>query len=98
MVGHPWVGNPVNIWDIYAEYNANTAKSQAFGFMFNSVPVETEIAQLNSVYEQYYKDVAFGVIDIDQGIADFNKALYDAGLQKVIDEKQRQLDEWLASK
>ena len=98
MVGHPWVGNPANIWEIYAEYNANTTKSQAFGFMFNSVPVETEIAQLNSVYEQYYKDVAFGVIDVDQGIADFNKALYDAGLQRVIDEKQRQLDEWLANK
>ena len=45
-----------------------------------------------------YKDVAFGVIDVDQGIADFNKALYDAGLQRVIDEKQRQLDEWLANK
>ncbi|MFR8317007.1 MAG: DUF3502 domain-containing protein [Catenibacillus sp.] len=27
----------------------------------------------------------------------WNDALYTAGLQKVIDEKQRQLDEWLAT-
>ena len=97
MCGYPWVGNEADIWEVYAEYNANTTKSQAFGFLFDSVPVETEIAQLTSVYNQYYKDVGFGVLDVDEGIQTFNDALYDAGLQTVIDEKQAQLDEWVAA-
>lgn len=96
FAGHPWVGNPVDIWDQYREYNAGMMVSKAYGFIFDSRPVATEEAQLNSVYEQYYKDVAFGAIDTEQGIKDFNDALYAAGLQTVIDEKQSQLDAWLA--
>lgn len=97
FAGHPWIGNPSDIWEQYREYNAGLMKSKAFGFTFDSRPVATEEAQLNSVYQQYSKDLAFGVIDIDKGIQEFNDALYAAGLQKVIDEKQRQLDEWLAA-
>lgn len=98
FAGHPWVGNPTDIWAQYEKYNAETTPSKAFGFTFNSLPVSTEIAQLNSVYEQYYKDIAFGAVDIDAKIKEFNDALYAAGLQKVMDEKQSQLDTWLASK
>jgi putative aldouronate transport system substrate-binding protein len=70
--------------------------SQAFGFTFDSRPIADEQAQLNSVLEQYQADLAFGAIDIEQGLTAFNEALYQAGLQKVMDEKQRQLNEWLA--
>ena len=56
----------------------------------------TEEAQLNSVFEQYKKDVAFGAVDTESGLKEFNDALYAAGLQTVMDEKQRQLDAWLA--
>jgi putative aldouronate transport system substrate-binding protein len=38
------------------------------------------------------------VVHPESGIAEFNDALYDAGLQDVIDEKQRQLDAWLAGR
>lgn len=96
FAGHPWKGNPPDIWDQYLEYNANLLTSKAYGFVFDSTVVATEEAQLNSVLEQYKKDVGFGVIDVDQGIQDFNDALYAAGLQKVMDEKQKQLDDWLA--
>jgi putative aldouronate transport system substrate-binding protein len=96
FVGHPWVGNPADIWDQYAAYNAGLMTSQAFGFTFDSRPIADEQAQLNSVLEQYQADLAFGAIDIEQGLTAFKEALYQAGLQKVMDEKQRQLNEWLA--
>ncbi|MEG1427270.1 MAG: DUF3502 domain-containing protein, partial [Oscillospiraceae bacterium] len=60
--------------------------------------IATEEAQLNSVEEQYKKDLAFGAIDIEAGLKEYNDALSAAGLQKVMDEKQKQLDEWLAKK
>lgn len=97
FAGHPWEGNPVDIWEQYGAYNDGLMKSKAFGFNYNAAPVTNEIAQLTSVYEQYSKDLAFGVVDIDSKIKEFNDALYAAGLQTVMDEKQRQLDEWLAN-
>lgn len=98
FASHPWVGNPPDIWDQYREYNNSLIKSKAFGFTFDSRPVATEEAQLNVVYDQYGKNLAFGIVDdLEKGIKEFNEALYAAGLQKMIDEKQRQLDEWLAS-
>lgn len=98
MCGHPWTGNVADIWDVYAEYNGNTRKSQAFGFMFDQTKVADQIATCNDVYNQYYKDVGFGAVDVEEGIKKMNDALYGAGLQDIIDEKQAQLDAWLASK
>ena len=72
-------------------------KSKAFGFSFDDTPVATEVAQLVSIEEQYLKDLAFGAVEIDGKLQEFNDALYAAGLQTVMDEKQRQLDEWLAN-
>ena len=96
FAGHPWTGNPADIWDQYAEYNSSLMVSKAYGFTFDSRPVATEEAQLNSVEEQYKKDLAFGAVEIESKLKEFNEALYAAGLQTVIDEKQKQLDAWLA--
>jgi putative aldouronate transport system substrate-binding protein len=98
FAGHPWAGNPPDIWDQYRKYNAGLLVSKAFGFTFNSVPVANEEAHLNTVRDQYWNDVAFGVVDIEPRLREFNRALYDAGLQWVMDEKQQQLDAWLAKK
>lgn len=37
-----------------------------------------------------------GCVDLDTAYPEFIQKLYDAGLQRVIDEKQRQFDAWLA--
>ena len=34
--------------------------------------------------------------DVDQTVAEMNQKLYDAGLQKIIDDMQKQVDEWAA--
>ena len=97
FAGHAWVGNPADIWDQYKVYNDGLMKSKALGFSFDDTPVATEVAQLVSIEEQYLKDLAFGAVEIDGKLQEFNDALYAAGLQTVMDEKQRQLDEWLAN-
>ena len=96
FAGHAWEGNPPDIWDQYETYNSGLIKSQAFGFNFDSSKVATQEAQLNSVSDQYLNMLAFGTVDIDSTLKEFNDALYAAGLQDVIDEKQTQLNAWLA--
>ena len=96
FVGHPWAGNDADIWEQYDEYNASNIRSMAFGFNFDSTVVSNEISACDTVYQQYYRDLSFGAIDPEANIDAFNDALYGAGLQTIMDEKQAQLDAWLA--
>lgn len=96
FAGHVWEGNPLDIWEQYKEYNAICLKSKALGFTYDSTGVVNEITQLTSVQDKYLKDLSFGVVDIDSTLKAFNDELYAAGLQKVMDTKQEQLDAWLA--
>ena len=97
FVGHAWEGNDPDIWEQYEDYNASLLESKAFGFTFDPTPVTNEIAACNSAFDQYDNDLFTGSIDIDEGLAAMNDALYNAGLQTIMDEKQRQLDEWFAA-
>lgn len=94
---HVWQGNDPATYEVYQQLRDEAKVSPAYGFSFDSRPVLNEIAALTAVRDQYANTIGSGSVEPEQAIADFNKALYDAGLQKVIDEKQRQLDEWLAA-
>jgi len=99
FLGYVWEGQPEDVWQQYKEFNDSALKSKAFGFIYDSSSVATELTALASVQEEYYKALETGsVSDVDATIDAFNKKLYDAGLQKVMDLKQTQLDAWLASK
>lgn len=97
FIGYIWNGQPEDVWQQYRDFNAEALKSKAFGFMYDSSSVSTELAALNSVKEEYYKAIETGsVSNVDETLKVFNEKLYAAGLQKVMDLKQQQLDEWLA--
>lgn len=51
---------------------------------------------MDNLYDQYAVPLMCGSVDIDSTLEAFNQALYDAGLQQVMDAKQEQLDAWLA--
>lgn len=96
-VGSIWNGQPEDIWQEYQDFNDSAQKSVAFGFMYDASSVANELVALNSVKEEYANALATGsVSDVDATLKEFNEKLYAAGLQKVIDTKQEQLDEWLA--
>ena len=99
FIGYIWNGLPEDIFDEYAKFNDSALKSKAFGFTYDPTSVSTELASLTSVKAEYAPALECGsVSDVNAILAEFNKKLYDAGLQKVIDLKQKQLDAWLATK
>ena len=53
-------------------------------------------AAVTDVISQYIGQITTGSVDPEPAIEDFNQALYNAGLQDIIDAKQEQLDAWLA--
>ena len=74
----------------------NAEVSYYLGFTLNTTPVETELATVNSVFQEYLGQVRSGISDpaiIDEYLA----KLEAAGVQTVIDEAQAQLDAWIAA-
>lgn len=96
FIGYIWNGRPEDIWDQYIAFNDSADWSIAYGFMYDASSVSNELTALQNVYNQYYKALCTGSMDPETGIDQFNEALYAAGLQKVMDVKQEQLDQWLA--
>ena len=98
FIAHPQTGNPANLWDMYADFNNNALVSIGSGFTFDSSAVSTQYTAVDNVYSQYQKAIEFGFSDPETAIAEMNSAMMTAGLQDIIDEKQRQFDAWLATK
>ena len=77
--------------------NALKHKSVALGYSFISNSCTNEIAAISSVLSKYLTSLEYGMVnDLDATYNEFIQALKDAGIDKVIEENQRQLDEWLA--
>ncbi|MEK8129938.1 ABC transporter substrate-binding protein [Paenibacillus filicis] len=91
---YTWVNEDPNLWDQYRRFNTSAEKSPALGFLFNPESVKYEVAACNSVIQQYTGALNAGEFDPDVMLPRFIEALKGAGMDKVIEEKQRQLDEW----
>lgn len=76
--------------------NKNSAKSKVFGFTFDSTNVKTEYSSVLNVVNQYLPGLNCGSLDPDKELPNFIKALKDAGMDKIVAEKQKQLDAWTA--
>lgn len=80
-----------------SDYMYPNAKSSEFlGYTFDPSSVSTEVTAVTAVIGQYAPALACGTVDPDEMIPEFNKALKDAGMDKIIEENQKQLDAWLA--
>lgn len=91
-----WTGDDPNLWTNMRAFNNNSVKSKALGFAFDSSSVATEVTSVTNVYSEYQKSLEFGLVDPATGIPDLVSAMKAAGLDKVIAEKQAQLNAWAA--
>lgn len=69
--------------------------SKYYGCSIDTSGISNEITAVNSVLEQYNRGLQAGSLSLSQ-YDTFIKAMKDANVQKIIDEYQKQLDEWLA--
>ncbi|MBS4207997.1 ABC transporter substrate-binding protein [Bacillus sp. FJAT-50079] len=95
---YPWEANGPDYWDKMDKFNRKARLSPAFGFTFNPDPVKTEIAAATNVLNQYRAGLETGTLDPEKSLQEFNEKLKAAGLDKIIAEKQKQLDEWRTAK
>ncbi|WP_256762217.1 ABC transporter substrate-binding protein [Cohnella sp. WQ 127256] len=88
-----WEGTAPDIWEQTKAFNAASTFSKALGFSFDATPVKTEVAAVANVNNQYKAGLESGTIDPAK-LDEFLSKLRSAGLDKIIAEKQKQLDAW----
>ncbi|WP_413376533.1 ABC transporter substrate-binding protein [Alkalihalobacillus sp. 1P02AB] len=89
--------DPADKWEAFEEFNQNSVPSPVLGFYFDSNPVRTEIAAIANVTSEFSPALLKGAVNPEQYIPAFNEKLYEAGMQKVLDEIQQQYDTWKES-
>jgi putative aldouronate transport system substrate-binding protein len=90
-------GTPTDYWAKVKEANGKMIKSPAIGFNFDPTPVKTELAAVTNVLNQYKVPLESGTVDTDKILPEFNSKLKAAGMDKIVAEKQKQLDAWAAA-
>ena len=71
-------------------------KSCAYGFTYDGTALANELAALDNVKGQYIDALNTGSVNPDEVLPQFLADLKAAGLDKVMESKQQQLDDWLA--
>lgn len=74
--------------------NAEAIVSPISGFTFDATNVVNEIAACNNIVVEYKAGLGTGMLDPDKYLSEFIQKLKDNGSEKIIAEKQRQIDAW----
>ena len=87
---------PADYYDQMIASNTNALKSNAFGFKLDTSNITDEIAACTNVYNQYYKALfSDAVDDYPEMIKTLQDEMKAAGIEKIVAEKQAQLDAFL---
>lgn len=89
---------PKTKWEEFKKFNADSSKSPALGFKFDPTPVNTEVAGLRNVLDEFGASLYSGTVDPNEYLPKINAKLKSIGIDKVIAEMQKQLDAWKAKK
>lgn len=66
-------------------------------FVLDTSKIETEYSACTNVQQQYWWPLELGYTDKEAGLAEYEAKMKAAGIEKVMEEAQRQLDEFVAS-
>lgn len=96
FIAHIWKGDSPTVWEDMKTFNNTAKKSPAFGFTFDNTSTWVEQEAVDAVCDVYLEGFRAGMLDPDTVLPGFIQAMKEAGVDRIIEEKQRQLDDWLA--
>jgi putative aldouronate transport system substrate-binding protein len=97
FIAYTLEGEDPNIAQTIQQWNAAAKKSAALGFTFNASEVQNELTAIGNVLQQYQRVLETGSVDPKQMLPEFISQLKAAGIDRVIEQKQSQLDAWAAA-
>lgn len=104
-IWHNWLGPLWDQWDspwnskesllAMQENNKSAKSSKLIGFLFDPEPVKNELAQIGAIGKAAGPVLSTGSMpDVDEYIAALQKKYKDAGIDKVLEEANKQVAEW----
>ena len=98
MLNNLWYNEAEDRYDELRAYNREARQSKIMGFYVDMTNITTEYAAVEAIRTQYAPLLKAGVVDDVQATLDeMNEKMYANGLQAIIDEAQRQYDEFVAA-
>lgn len=86
------------VWEETRQMNEDAVKSPMIGFVPDTDPISNELANITNVNSEYGARKGYGTEDASVWWDEYIEKLNQAGEQKILDELQKQYDEFLASK
>jgi putative aldouronate transport system substrate-binding protein len=93
-----WANEAPDKWQKMEEFNNSAKPMKTLGWTCNLDGVKTEVATITNVWKTYGEPIQEGIVSYDKQYPKMKKALETAGVQKVIDEAQKQVDTYLKGK
>ncbi len=87
----------VGAWEATKEMNDTAFPSEALGFVVDRSPIETEIAQVTAVGDEFVEPIINGWVPWEGNAEEAMQKMEEAGIDTIVEEVQRQLNEWKAA-
>ena len=88
-------GDP-DAWEQVKKQNESAVSSTCLGFSMDIADIQNEVANVNTVWDKYKNDLLTGAVDPETTVPVILEELKAAGLDTVMEEAQRQIDEFFA--
>lgn len=92
-----WVSESPDKWQKMDEFNKSAKPMKIVGWTYDSSNVKTEMAALAPIGQNQGKPLSQGLVDYDEYYPKVKASLEKAGIQKVIDDCQKSVDEFIAN-
>lgn len=95
IISYVWETDAPEIWTQLKAFNEGAKDSPAKGFTFDNSMVLNQVTACTNVDNKYLAAVTSGSLNPAEALPEYIAELKSAGIDKIIEEKQSQLDEWL---
>lgn len=80
----------------YESNDDGSVLSKTSGFTFDSTPVSSELSMMTAVWTEYLEPLTNGLLDYEENYSTVIEKLKNAGLDKYMEEYQKQYSAWYA--
>jgi putative aldouronate transport system substrate-binding protein len=98
LLSYVWDNDDPDVYTKLGAFNKAAKRSKAMGFSFTVDSIKSEVAAVKNVKDQYKIGLEDGALDPVKNLPVLIEKMKAAGMDKIIAEKQKQLDEWAKNK
>ncbi len=87
-----------DFWDKFKDYYGSAKEIPILGYAYDASNMETEMGACANVVAEYMLPLCTGTVDVDEKLPEFLDKLDAAGVNDIIDDANKQLDDFMAAK